>query len=58
MKLTIERRVNEIIAEAGDQLGSDTASIRLTGLYALERWPESPESSSATQPADSVGADV
>jgi uncharacterized protein YjbI with pentapeptide repeats len=37
MKLTIERRVNEIIAEAGDQLGSDTASIRLTGLYALER---------------------
>ena len=37
MKLTIERRVNEIIAEAGDQLRSDTASIRLTGLYALER---------------------
>lgn len=37
MKLTIERRVNEIIAEAGDQLGSDAASIRLTGLYALER---------------------
>lgn len=36
-KLTIERRVNEIIAEAGDQLGSETASIRLTGLYALER---------------------
>jgi hypothetical protein len=37
MKITIERRVNEIIAEAGDQLGNDTASIRLTGLYALER---------------------
>ena len=37
MNLTIERRVNEIIAEAGEQLGSDTASIRLTGLFALER---------------------
>ena len=37
LKLTIDRRVNEIVAEAGDQLGSDTASIRLTGLYALER---------------------
>lgn len=37
VKLTIERRVNEIIAEAGDQLGSDTVSIRLTGLFALER---------------------
>ncbi len=32
-----ERRVTELYSKAADQLGSDTAPVRLAGLYALER---------------------
>jgi uncharacterized protein YjbI with pentapeptide repeats len=32
-----ERRITELYTKAADQLGSDKAPVRLTGLYALER---------------------
>lgn len=33
----IERRITELYTKAADQLGSNTAAVRLAGLYALER---------------------
>jgi uncharacterized protein YjbI with pentapeptide repeats len=33
----IERRITELYTKAADQLGSDKATVRLAGLYALER---------------------
>ncbi|MET8084875.1 hypothetical protein [Micromonospora sp. NPDC005237] len=32
-----ERRLTDLYVKAGDQLGSDNASVRLAGLYSLER---------------------
>ncbi|MDQ2883930.1 MAG: pentapeptide repeat-containing protein [Actinomycetota bacterium] len=36
-----ERRITELYSKAADQLGSDQAPVRLTGLYALERLAHS-----------------
>jgi hypothetical protein len=36
-----EKRITELYSKAGDQLGSDKAPVRLTGLYALERLAHS-----------------
>lgn len=36
----VERRFTDLYVKAGDQLGSDKAAVRLTGLYALERLVE------------------
>lgn len=33
----IERRITDLYTKAADQLGNDKASVRLAGLYALER---------------------
>jgi uncharacterized protein YjbI with pentapeptide repeats len=33
----VERRITELYAKAGDQLGSDKAPVRMAGLHALER---------------------
>ncbi|WP_084211080.1 pentapeptide repeat-containing protein [Pseudonocardia acaciae] len=33
----LERRVTDLYSKAADQLGSDTAPVRLAGMYALER---------------------